>query len=103
MREVGEDEDWSLFWTDYSVALERCMDMKRYQVCIQKLNICSQAKYAVPRHSNSPDFSGSLLKIPAISQSPGFYPILPIFGKNWEAGKKLYGCTIDKPSNSAVT
>ena len=32
MKEVGEDEDWSLFWTDYSVALERCMDMKRYQV-----------------------------------------------------------------------
>lgn len=31
MKEVGEDEDWSLFWTDYSVALERCMDMKRYQ------------------------------------------------------------------------
>ena len=34
MKEVGEDEDWSLFWTDYSVALERCMDMKRYQVWI---------------------------------------------------------------------
>lgn len=32
MKETGEDEDWSLFWTDYSVALERCMDMKRYQV-----------------------------------------------------------------------
>lgn len=32
MKEVGEDEDWALFWTDCSVALERCMDMKRYQV-----------------------------------------------------------------------
>lgn len=31
MREVGEDEDWSLFWTDFSVALERCMEMRRYQ------------------------------------------------------------------------
>ncbi|RMX47403.1 hypothetical protein pdam_00019330 [Pocillopora damicornis] len=31
MKEVGEDEDWALFWTDCSVALERCMDMKRYQ------------------------------------------------------------------------
>jgi len=32
MKEVGEDEDWALFWTDCSVALERCMEMKRYQV-----------------------------------------------------------------------
>ena len=32
MREVGEEEDWALYWTDYSVALERCMEMKRYQV-----------------------------------------------------------------------
>ena len=37
MKEVGEDEDWSLFWTDYSVALERCMDMKRYQVRMKYL------------------------------------------------------------------
>ena len=32
MKEVGEDEDWALFWTDCSVALERCMEMRRYQV-----------------------------------------------------------------------
>lgn len=41
MKEVGEDEDWALFWTDCSVALERCMDMKRYQVrekCIKRLS-----------------------------------------------------------------
>ncbi|KAJ8030028.1 Tubulin polyglutamylase TTLL13 [Holothuria leucospilota] len=31
MKEVGEDEDWTLYWTDYSVALERVMEMKRYQ------------------------------------------------------------------------
>ena len=31
-REVGDNEDWMLYWTDYSVALERVMDMKRYQV-----------------------------------------------------------------------
>ncbi|XP_033750297.1 tubulin polyglutamylase ttll6-like isoform X3 [Pecten maximus] len=30
-KEVGEDEDWTLYWTDYSVALERVMDMKKYQ------------------------------------------------------------------------
>ncbi|KAL8566496.1 Tubulin polyglutamylase ttll6 [Nucella lapillus] len=30
-KDVAEDEDWSLYWTDYSVALERVMDMKKYQ------------------------------------------------------------------------
>lgn len=30
-REVGESEDWVLFWTDCSVNIERVMDMKRYQ------------------------------------------------------------------------
>ena len=31
-KEVSEDDDWNLFWTDYSVNLERVMDMKKYQV-----------------------------------------------------------------------
>jgi len=31
-KEVSDDDDWSLYWTDYSVALERVMDMKKYQV-----------------------------------------------------------------------
>ncbi|KAI0235683.1 Tubulin polyglutamylase TTLL13P [Lamellibrachia satsuma] len=30
-KEVAEDDDWNLFWTDYSVNLERVMDMKKYQ------------------------------------------------------------------------
>ncbi|XP_067931872.1 tubulin polyglutamylase TTLL13-like [Watersipora subatra] len=30
-REVAEEDEWNLFWTDYSVALERVMEMKRYQ------------------------------------------------------------------------
>lgn len=32
LREVGEDEEWSVYWTDCSVSLERVMDMKRFQV-----------------------------------------------------------------------
>lgn len=32
LREGGENEDWTLFWTDYSVSLERVMEMKSYQV-----------------------------------------------------------------------
>jgi len=35
-KEVGEDEDWNLYWTDFSVSLERVMEMKRYQVSQQQ-------------------------------------------------------------------
>ncbi|XP_062859168.1 tubulin polyglutamylase ttll6 [Trichomycterus rosablanca] len=31
LREAGEGEDWTLFWTDCSVSLDRVMEMKRYQ------------------------------------------------------------------------
>ena len=31
-KEVGDEEDWNLYWTDFSVSLERVMDMKKYQV-----------------------------------------------------------------------
>ncbi|XP_075774159.1 tubulin polyglutamylase TTLL13 isoform X1 [Pelodiscus sinensis] len=31
LREVGEDEEWTLCWTDCSVSLERVMNMKRFQ------------------------------------------------------------------------
>ncbi|XP_063301721.1 tubulin polyglutamylase TTLL13 [Pelobates fuscus] len=30
-KEVGDDEEWTVFWTDCSVSLERVMDMKRFQ------------------------------------------------------------------------
>lgn len=33
-KEVGEDDDWNLFWIDTAVALERVMEMKRYQVIV---------------------------------------------------------------------
>uniref|UniRef100_A0A8D2LNN7 Tubulin polyglutamylase TTLL13 n=1 Tax=Varanus komodoensis TaxID=61221 RepID=A0A8D2LNN7_VARKO len=31
LREVGEDEEWTVYWTDCSVSLERVMEMKRFQ------------------------------------------------------------------------
>ncbi|XP_033044904.1 tubulin polyglutamylase TTLL13P isoform X1 [Trachypithecus francoisi] len=31
LKEVGEDEEWTLYWTDCSVSLEQVMDMKRFQ------------------------------------------------------------------------
>jgi len=30
-RTVDDTEDWTLYWTDYSVSLERVMEMKKYQ------------------------------------------------------------------------
>ena len=37
LKSVGDDEDWTIFWTDTSVLLERVMDMKRYQVSLTRL------------------------------------------------------------------
>ncbi|XP_015728848.1 tubulin polyglutamylase TTLL6 isoform X2 [Coturnix japonica] len=31
LKEVGENEDWTVYWTDNSVSLERVMEMKRFQ------------------------------------------------------------------------
>ncbi|XP_008047065.1 tubulin polyglutamylase TTLL13P-like [Carlito syrichta] len=31
LKEVGEDEEWTVYWTDCSISLERVMDMKRFQ------------------------------------------------------------------------
>ncbi|XP_006885278.1 PREDICTED: tubulin polyglutamylase TTLL13-like [Elephantulus edwardii] len=31
LKEVGEDEEWTVYWTDCSVSLERVLDMKRFQ------------------------------------------------------------------------
>ena len=38
LRPVGDEEDWTLFWTDTAVVLERVIDMKRYQV--RELRLC---------------------------------------------------------------
>lgn len=31
---VGENDDWTVYWVDTSIMMERVMDMKRYQVCV---------------------------------------------------------------------
>ncbi|OCT89704.1 tubulin polyglutamylase TTLL13 [Xenopus laevis] len=31
LKEVGDEEEWTIYWTDCSVSLERVMDMKRFQ------------------------------------------------------------------------
>ncbi|XP_059570450.1 tubulin polyglutamylase TTLL13 isoform X2 [Alligator mississippiensis] len=31
LKEVGDDEEWTVYWTDCSVSLERVMEMRRFQ------------------------------------------------------------------------
>ncbi|XP_075131915.1 tubulin polyglutamylase TTLL13 [Leptodactylus fuscus] len=31
LKDVGDEEEWTVYWTDCSVSLERVMDMKRFQ------------------------------------------------------------------------
>ncbi|NXN90923.1 TTL13 polyglutamylase, partial [Rhinopomastus cyanomelas] len=31
LKEAGDDEEWTVYWTDCSVSLERVMEMKRFQ------------------------------------------------------------------------
>lgn len=33
-REASETDDWTLYWTDYSVSLDRVIEMKSYQVFV---------------------------------------------------------------------
>jgi len=37
MREVSEESPWNLCWTDLSISVERCKDMKRFQVKPKKI------------------------------------------------------------------
>ncbi|XP_025078224.1 tubulin polyglutamylase ttll6-like isoform X2 [Pomacea canaliculata] len=37
-KEVSEDDEWTLYWTDFSVALDRVMEMRNYQGKKKKIN-----------------------------------------------------------------
>ena len=40
-KEVEENEDWTLFWTDTSVSVDRVNQMKRWQVNKENLSLWS--------------------------------------------------------------
>ena len=48
-KEVVDEEDWNLYWTDYSVTLERVMDMKKYQVLCRFCCLFAQFKVSPKR------------------------------------------------------
>ena len=33
-REVGDDDDWTIYWTDSSVGIDRVAQMKKWQVSV---------------------------------------------------------------------
>ena len=33
-REVGDDDDWTIYWTDTSVGIDRVAQMKKWQVSV---------------------------------------------------------------------
>ena len=39
-KEVEENEDWTLFWTDTSVSVDRVNQMKRWQVLTKTICLC---------------------------------------------------------------
>lgn len=49
LREGGENDDWTLYWTDYSVSLERVMEMKSYQVSGPELVLSISRVLTVPQ------------------------------------------------------
>jgi hypothetical protein len=36
-REVADEDDWNIYWTDTSVGIERVAQMKKWQVRINKI------------------------------------------------------------------
>lgn len=49
LREGGENDDWTLYWTDFSVSLERVMEMKSYQVSGSELVLSISGVLTVPQ------------------------------------------------------
>ncbi len=40
LRPVGDGDDWTVYWIDTSVILDRVMSMKRYQVREWQIHVC---------------------------------------------------------------
>ncbi|XP_074256123.1 tubulin polyglutamylase TTLL13 isoform X6 [Saimiri boliviensis] len=49
LKEAGEEEEWTVYWTDCAVSLDRVMEMKRFQdnVCMHLTN------YAINKHNEN--------------------------------------------------
>ena len=69
-KEVAEDDDWNLFWTDYSVNLERVMDMKKYQVKYSGVQKCSLQLINISKH-------GSKFVVAMVANATMFSHLLP--------------------------
>jgi len=43
-REVADEDDWNVYWTDTSVGIDRVAQMKKWQVSIRKNKIVFSRK-----------------------------------------------------------
>lgn len=71
LREGGENDDWTLYWTDYAVSLERVMEMKSYQVAPSTHKLCTCWEEDAPFLSLSP--RGSSSHSPVLSTAPAYF------------------------------
>lgn len=79
LREGGESNDWTLYWTDYSVSLERVMEMKSYQVSGAQLvlstHVASLHRVPTFRAVHQGDLMGS--------------PLAPVIHEFWLPSQKI--------------
>lgn len=79
LREGGETNDWTLYWTDYSVSLERVMEMKSYQVSgaelVLSVSVASIQRAPTFRTVQQGDLLGS--------------PVAPIIHEFWLPSQKI--------------
>ena len=64
LREGGESDDWTLYWTDFSVSLERVMEMKSYQVSGSELVLSVSVTSALWGPTLMTDPKGELMGAP---------------------------------------
>jgi hypothetical protein len=51
-REVGDDDDWTIYWTDTSVGIDRVAQMKKWQVSVEPTKlVCTLRSFELRRKS----------------------------------------------------
>lgn len=86
LKEVGEDEEWTVYWTDCSVSLERVMDMKRFQVPMSWPNI--QNEYSHPVCPGTGDCLFPLLHVTDREATPRSSAPIKVFS-SWLSGASV--------------
>ena len=86
LNEVNEEQQWNIYWTDFSVSIERAKDMRRYQVRPYKVFIL-----------NMDDCYSKVHVSKIINHFPGMSEICrkDLLARNMNRMKKLFGQEYD--------